>query len=239
MAVVPDCHFPFVDRKAYNLMLSVFSDFKPTHIVFLGDFGDFYSVSSYAKDPSRYLLLKDEIEITNGELSKYDKLFPHAKKIFIEGNHEYRLARYIEERCPELFGTVTVNGLFKFTQRSWQYVEWGGHCKLGKLIFTHRGATGKNAAYKAITLYEYSVCFGDLHRIEEAVKVNSLGEAHVGFIPGWLGDVKTAAQYIKRPFIDWQLGFATVYIEESGDFFHQIHPIVNQKTMFNGRVYRA
>ena len=239
VAVIPDCHVPYHDDRAFSLALKVFQDFRPTQIVFLGDVADFYSVSSHRKDPDRQFLLEYEVQEVNKLLDRVARGFPKAKVTFLEGNHEYRLARYISEQCPELFGCVSVEGLLKIKERGWKFIPFGEHHQIGKMVFVHRGASGRNAAYKAISTYEKSVCMGDLHRMEEAIKVSSLGECHIGIIPGWLGDYKKAARYMMRPFADWQLGFATIYLVADGNFFHGLHPIVNYRTMYNGRIYAS
>jgi hypothetical protein len=50
---VPDTHRPFHDRRAWRLFLTVARDLKPKTIVSIGDFADFFGVSSHSKDPRR------------------------------------------------------------------------------------------------------------------------------------------------------------------------------------------
>jgi predicted phosphodiesterase len=55
---IPDCHVPYQDKPAFKLMLKAGKAFKPQHTVILGDFADFYGVSSHSKDPNRALKLE-------------------------------------------------------------------------------------------------------------------------------------------------------------------------------------
>jgi metallophosphoesterase superfamily enzyme len=46
--IIPDCHIPNHDTRAFGLMLKVAAYLKPKHIVVLGDFADAESLSSHA-----------------------------------------------------------------------------------------------------------------------------------------------------------------------------------------------
>ena len=99
--VIPDCHIPYHDERAYNLMIQVAQDLGHIdEIVILGDYADFYAINSHGKDPDIQHLLEDEVYEVIEKLKQLNKLFPTAKKVFICGNHEYRLDRYIKNRCP-------------------------------------------------------------------------------------------------------------------------------------------
>ncbi len=91
LLILPDCHFPYVDRRAWNLMLRVAADFAPDQIVTMGDFADFYSVSSHSKDPERVNKLGHEVKSVNAALDQLDLLGKgrrkKIKKTFISGNH--------------------------------------------------------------------------------------------------------------------------------------------------------
>ena len=71
---IPDTHVPYVDKRAFDLMLKVARDVKVSTIVYLGDFGDFYAVSSHDKDPSRKVSFMEELRIVNQYMDKVDAL---------------------------------------------------------------------------------------------------------------------------------------------------------------------
>ena len=105
--IVPDCHRGWHHHRAYNLMLEVAAFVRPSEIVLLGDYADFYGFSGHGpKHPQLLNTMVQEIESVNAGLDQFDKLFPQAKKKFIEGNHENRLTRFVQNKCPELFGYV-------------------------------------------------------------------------------------------------------------------------------------
>lgn len=236
--VIPDVHAPYHDERAFNLMIKAGKEYKPDIVMVLGDFVDFYAVSKYTKDPRRDRFLKQEIGTANRLLDEIDKAFPRARKFFLEGNHEVRLDTYIATKAPELFGLVSVKDLLKLDNRSYtRYVPYKKYHKIGKLLFTHGARSNVTICRTMLNKYKHSICFGHVHRLEEAVMGTATGESHVAFTPGWLGDVEKA-DYI-RDVSDYTLGFATVDFLSTGEFFYRLCPIVNYKVLINGKVIRG
>lgn len=220
-----------------DLVHAVGRELKPDVVTILGDYLDAESLSSFSKDPDRHHILKEEVDDANRGLDEFDRYYPKARKIYIQGNHEFRLERYIRDRAPALYSLAYLPDILRLHTRGWEYVKYGKHIRIGKLIFTHGTIVRLNTAAAMLQKYEHSVCFGHIHRIEESLKVNALGDAHVAFTPGWLGDANQV-DYIKD-FANWQLGFALVYHLANGEFFHTTHKIVNYKTVVNGKLYGA
>lgn len=246
--LIPDCHIPYHNKKAYDLMIRVAKDLNPDEICILGDYADFYSVSSHAKDPRIFNLLQDEVEAVNKELDKLDNLFPTAKKIFLEGNHEYRLERYLIDRAPALFGVTENRFLFNFDKRpNWTFIGYGPnqkHSILGSPLKAKHTPLASNArltAAKALC----SIVFGHIHSIEENHIVGMDGTNHVAFSVGWLGD-KNKDQifdYVKNHH-QWQLGFGLVWVHSKTKYFYhtKVHILVNNKKhscVVNGKYYEA
>jgi len=227
-------------------MIKVARDIKIDELVILGDYGDIYSLHQHGgKDPTLVNTLTQEIEEINKHLDEIDINFPTAKKIYIEGNHEYRLERYILNKCPEFFGVTEYKLLTKMDRRyNWTFIPYGPnqrHNILGsKLIARHEplGNNAKNTASKALC----SLVYGHIHRIEESHLVGLTGENHVCFSVGWLGD-KTMDKvygYVKGHH-QWQLGFGIVYADEkTGNFYHhKIHIQDDYTCIFNGKIYKG
>jgi UDP-2,3-diacylglucosamine pyrophosphatase LpxH len=243
--IIPDCHIPAEDKRAYEVMLQIASDLQPDQIVILGDYADFYCVSSHPKDLGSNipLMLEKEVEAVKDRLDELDKYFPDAEKVFIEGNHEYRLARYLRDRAPELFGYVNTPELFNLYQRpKWKWCGYGPEQKFkvlnSRLWARHEpiGTSAKTTAQRAMC----SVVFGHTHRIEEQQVVAIDGSEFVSFSPGFLGNKQhKIMQYVKN-HAQWSKGFATAYIDtKTKYFYHQIHRILDNNTcLFQGRVFR-
>lgn len=236
--IIPDTHVPYHDKRALDLMLKVGKDFKPDTVAILGDFADFYSVSSHSKDPNRKRNLEFEIEAVNKELDKIGKLGADVN-IFIAGNHEDRLERFLMDKAPELFNMVQVKQLFRLRERGWRYVPYKDNARIGKLYLTHdTGTAGATANVRALNDFQYNVAIGHTHRMGYNIIGNARGEPHVGAMLGWLGDVKQV-DYMHRikAARDWCLGFGVGYMEPSGVVHLQPVPIVNYKCVVGGKLF--
>ena len=241
--IIPDCHIPYEDKRAYELMLKVAQDVDPTEIVILGDYADFYAVNSHGKDADMAgLTLMDEVYEVIKRLKQLNRLFPKAKKVYIEGNHEYRLARYINSKCPDLYGAVDMKTILELNLLGYEYIPYGPNQKypvLGsKLIARHEPlAGGKHVAQNTVEKAMHSVIFGHTHRIQEAQVVTIDGDNYRGISSGWLGD-KTAPvmQYVKNHH-QWAHAFSVLNVLEDGTWFNSLVHIVNYKCYYDGYVY--
>jgi predicted phosphodiesterase len=240
--LIPDTHAPYHNKRAWRLMLRVAQAWKPDIIVILGDFGDFYTVSKFGKDPKRKLQLEDEVEECNRLLDNLDALGAKLK-IFIEGNHEHRLNNFIKEKAPELNGlTKDVKEAFKLKERGWVHVSYRDHYRLGKVFLTHDvHATGRNAVHKVMDIYQHSAITGHTHRIGYAVEADGIGEPILSATFGWLGDItKIDYQHKITATKAYVLGFGIGYLEEpSGILFASPVPIVHYKCQVEGKVYNG
>lgn len=240
--IVPDAHHPFVDKRAWALMLKVAHDLKPKHITIIGDFMDMFSVSSHSKDPKRALQLQSEVTESLKALDQLDAL-KAAHKSFIGGNHEDRLDRYMRDKAPEVFDFVNVPELLELKARGWKYTPYKQDTKLGKLWLTHDvGTAGRYAAYKALDTYQHSVVTGHTHRLSYVVEGNATGEVKLSAQFGWLGDAKQV-DYMSRVNVlkNWALGFGAGYLNPAtGLVYLTPVPIFGGYTCcFNGRLYQG
>ena len=243
--LIPDTHRPYHDRKAYNLMLKAAKDIGVDEIVILGDYADIYALNAHGgKNPTLPTTLIEEIEDVNSGLDELDKLFPKAKKIYIQGNHEYRFERYIFDKCPELFGVTEFRNLIKIDQRiNWKYIPYGPNqqYKVGGsyLIARHEplASSAKATASRALC----SLVYGHIHRIEESHLVGLKDDNHVCFSVGWLGDKRNdkVFSYVKGHH-QWQLGFGLVYVREETKYFYhnKVHIMDDYTCVVNGKLYK-
>ncbi len=246
MLVFGDAHRPYHDVRAWDLMLEVGEVFKPHHIVCMGDLLDCYSVSSHSKDPRRTLRLKEEIEDGRKALDDIDALGAVEKR-FVAGNHSYRLERYLCDKAPELFEFMDIPSLLQLEERGWQYTPYKHDTKLGEVRFTHDvGASGRNAAFRALDMYQHSIITGHTHRMQFLVEGNSAGDStRLSAQFGWLGDVNQI-DYMHRAkcLKDWSLGFGWGYFNpKSGICYLTPVPIIKDGDTYtavvNGRLFEG
>ena len=245
--LIPDTHVPFEDKRAVSLLKKVMKHYKKSikEITFLGDFGDFYAVNAHGRHPQLLHTLQEEVGAVNKYFDYFTEEFPKAKKVFIEGNHEYRLARFIEKNCPQLFGVTDTPYILKLFERpNWRYVAYGpnqSHKVLGSYLTARHeplSSSAKATAAKALC----SLVYGHIHRIEESHIVGLDGSNHVCFSVGWLGDKKKDKVYgYVKGHHQWQLGFGLVWVcPKTKYFYHQkVHIMDNYTCVIDGKVFSA
>jgi predicted phosphodiesterase len=233
---IPDVHVPYHDKRAWALVLRVIKATQPDHVVIMGDFMDCYSVSSFPRDPARVSCLVSELHAANRELDKLQEIM--AEQVtFLEGNHERRAARYIEQKAPELHGMVHLADLAR--DRRWRWVPYREHIIMGKLAFAHDiGHAGKGAVQQSLDAMGHNLVIGHTHRAGICYGGTVKGEHRVAMSCGWLGDV-TKIDYMHRAKTrDWQHGFGWVRQAENGDSWLSFIPIIGGRCFLEGETYK-
>ena len=227
-------------------MMSVAKYIKPKEIIIMGDYADVYCLHGHgSKDPRLQNMLVDEINDVNKGLDEIDSLFKSAKKVYLQGNHEYRFERYILDKCPELFGVTEFKNIIKIDKRpNWKYIHYGSNqvykVLKSKLNARHEpiSSSAKATASKALC----SLVYGHIHRIEESHIVGLDGSNHVCFSVGWLGDKDNdkVFGYVKN-HPQWQLGFGIVYVDEKTKYFYheKVHILDNYTCVVNGKLFKG
>lgn len=241
--IIPDCHVPYEDKKCFNAMLMAAMDIDPQYIYVLGDFADFYAVNSHGKHPEAQHLLIDEVDEVNQRLDIIDAQFPDAKKVFIVGNHEFRLERYLCNNAPSLFGITSIEFLFQFNQRAkWSVIPYGKNQKvniMGTDLIARHEPFSMSSAKASLNKCHTSLVYGHIHRREEFWHTSLDGRKMVNFSPGWLGDERNS-KIFGYAFPNWQKGFAYVQAPKGSKEFH--HTIVGfdsqKRCIVNGKTYK-
>lgn len=220
-------------------MLQAAKDFKPDVVVVLGDFADFYAVSTHSKDPKRRFQLLTEIQDVKQGLKELLGL-KARKNIFIAGNHEDRLQRYLNDTAPELADLIEIPKVLGL-EKEWVYVPYKADYRLGKLYLTHDLVyTGRNSIYRCLDAYQHSNVTGHTHRLGYVIEGDASGESKVAAQFGWLGDTD-AADYMHRMKArkDWTLGFGIGYLDtKTGIVYLTPIPIVKYSCVLEGRFYK-
>lgn len=222
VAFPTDEHFPFQDDFAREVALKIVEEFDPNLLIFGSDGVDFYSISKYDKHPKRTFNLQNEIDAWKAGAREWNSAAPNARRVFIPGNHEDRLRRYIW-RHPEMAGLEVVQlhsllGLDALGVESEERIigeNYGqSEVQVGPLMIKHGSVIRKHSAYTARgemekEFYNIPVLFtGHTHRggMHMATTRNGVVRAYECFC---LCDLN--APYINRP--NWQQGIAlaTIY----------------------------
>lgn len=236
--LIPDTHAPYHDEKAFQLMLRAGRVLQPDIVVVLGDFADFYAVSSHSKNPERAADLEYEVGIVKEKIREVEKLNA-GTNVYVAGNHEDRLSRYLSDRAPALFKTVQIPEVLELKER-WHYVPYKATYRLGKVHITHDvGTAGRNANRQAMDAFQGSAIIGHTHRMEYSVIGRVDGPPTLGVMLGWLGDFsKIDYMHQVKARRDWVHGFGIGFLEPDGILHVQPVPIVNDRVCIMGQVIR-
>ena len=243
IAIIPDTHAPFHDKKAWRLAMRAIEAFGPEILIHLGDAFDFNATSRHRKKPKderNSMSLGKELAIGRSIVEDMDALGA-KRKIFIQGNHEENFERYVADNCKEIFDILPDYRELLGLDDSWEWVDHGDYIRVGKVFYTHDvdGRSGKGALQQVLSADAHNVVIGHTHRFQQIVLGNRFGQPHVGCSFGWLGDpaMVTYMHRLSRNR-EWAHGFGIGYMQRDGTT--QLHgvPIVGGKVVIEGEVIR-
>jgi predicted phosphodiesterase len=242
--LMSDLHIPYHDTKAVTLALKVADHVQPDQIIIVGDGIDFHGLSRFTKDPGVEEMLVDEISEMREFLASLRKRFPKTELIYILGNHENRLVKYIQEQAPALYGVVTFRQLLDLDTLHIKDVPYGPD-QMYKipgcdLLVRHENITGGvHSAHATVTKAMRSVVFGHTHRIQESQIVSIDDHNHRGINIGCLCDKHSPVMSYVKNHWQWALGFGVATIMPNGHWFHQVVHIIDYTCLVDGKIFKA
>jgi len=205
---------------------------RPDVLVIIGDFADCYAVSSHAKDPARAQSFRDEVVAVSRELRRLEAL-RIPRMVYCEGNHEFRLARYIAAQAREFHGIVDVRGLLGIDAHGWEWVAYRDSLKIGKMIFTHDvDRCGVYAVRQSLLDVGGNIVIGHSHRGGTWYE-----HGHVALNVGHMVDLSTIDYRHKlRAARDWTHGFGWVTQDSTGVGWCQFVPVIDGRCIIDGQI---
>lgn len=187
--VIGDSHIEVGEPiQRYKWLSNYILEKRPEVIVSIGDFLTLDCLSSWDKNNRKKMEGKrymEEIKLGRKALDylfsmvvKYNNMRRRHKKetykprfVFIEGNHEYRLTRYINQN-PELEGTMDVGRDLGLELMDAHWVPYHGYFEINGIYFMHvpfnkggRPVGGNYVARRALDMTNKSVVFGHTHKL--------------------------------------------------------------------------
>jgi predicted phosphodiesterase len=215
-------------------------NWQPDDVIIGGDFVDFKDVSTWKDDPRR-MTFKDEVDHGRAMLIQLRDFFPTQRMIYIEGNHEHRLARYMWLKAPELcrFPEMAFERLMDLEPLGIEYISNIERMnngllpfKLGKLFVLHghevnMSFTGVNLARTLYLKTHVNVIFGHHHQSQHFI-FKKLDNTHEG---AWMvgGLCKLSENY--QPINNWVNGFCTIKYNPVTGYFK-----IRNKMIIEGQV---
>lgn len=246
MLVCSDLHFPIQDPYYINALVAFARDWRPDTWVLLGDVYDFFSLSSYDKEPERLPgRLQEEFDSGAEFLKQVCEI--SARVEYILGNHEGRLERLVKAN----------QGLFGLRALSWNKIAelpekikihpYGSRVKIGTIGFEHGDRLGGKfgvlhaAAWALANRPGQHTIFGHNHRVETSYRTAMSDEGRKTFMAHGLGHGSDVTkQKYAGPSPNWQQGFAAIeFWTVGGRPRFNLHPITltEGRFSFGGRIY--
>lgn len=230
--VASDFHAQYTDKFALRVFLDTAKRLQPDVICLNGDVLDLYDLSRFPKDPTTPRDVQGEINfIVNAILKPCREVAPNAQIDFIEGNHEWRLIKYLMDQAPGLAGLECLEfgklfhldefeinlvarkafrrQIVKDRQKFENYAIYGD----GALLVTHGTSTGSNPAKAELDKWQHNGISGHLHRPMMQSAGNGLVGTRTWCITGCMARTSLSRQYMETP-AGWVNGFAYAEIHK-------------------------
>lgn len=260
---------PIHDERAISTVVEFCRHHQPDEVVMVGDNIDLAEMSKYRLTSAYALTTQATIDRAALLVAQLRDACPHARIVWIEGNHEARLPNTIIDNAKAAFGlrrgqafnetpVLSVPFLCRFADYGVEYLPGYPASKFWinerlRVIHGHKVKSGGSTAHSYLATEKTSVIFGHVHRREYAARTR---EDHDGAkeimaaSPGCLARVDGVVPSTKggydldgRPVPtveDWQQGFAVVRYEAGdGRFVYDNVAIHDGWAMYEGKEYVA
>ena len=221
--ILGDIHVPYHNLPALTAALEHGRKRNCKIVVLNGDTLDFHRLSRFQKDP-RARNAKGEIDRANQLLDAVDELFPKARRIWKDGNHDERFDNYLAAHAEELFDVVkdaaALPKLLELQDRGWEYVSEKRPIYLGALTLLHghempAGMIGPvNAARGLFLRAKACAMVNHHHQTSEHTEPDIRGK----IITTWSNGCLCELHPLYARFNKWNHGSSTVELAASGDF---------------------
>jgi predicted phosphodiesterase len=230
LLVLSDIHVPFHDIEALKIAIRYGIAAKPDAVLLNGDTLDFYGASDHEKDP-RKVNWHGEMEAGRQVLRMVRSAFPNVPIYFKEGNHDFRVERFLMKHAPVLLGMpeFELPTLLRFAEVGVERIKNKRMIYAGELTIGHgdewKGGGGVNPARWTSLRARENALIGHFHRASEHIERTVRGKTRGYWSTGCLCELQPA--YLTQN--DWCHGFAMVHLETDGSFEVQNLKVINGK----------
>jgi hypothetical protein len=238
--VVADLHYPFVDRRALEVVIGLGEVARPDEVIVNGDAFDFAQISRFVKRPDLPPIQSDIDQCREDILAPLGALAPVRR--FIVGNHEQsRWQNYLFTRCPEISSLrcLTMEAVLGLTEMGWAWQPWEYWPTDSLCVYhgdRHTSALGGGSAMSARKEQLDMGCStltGHTHHAGAFFRQDRAGY-RVSYEIGWLGDAAAmqaagcTTHRTPTKAHDWHQACALIhYKPEHSAFLVELIPILS------------
>ena len=222
LAILSDTHIPYHDETALTAAVDWLAAQSPDALLLNGDYGDFYTISRWQRDP-RKRSFKEEVESMQHGLAWLRESFSKARIIYKKGNHDERWDHLLWNRAPELVDLPCAQ-LEQILDCQKYGVEMVGDQRpimAGKLPIMHGHELGRggiaspvNPARGAFLRTHHTILVGHSHQTSGHADTDMWHDETFVWSTGCLCDLTPEYARINR----WNHGFALVDVSSDGSF---------------------
>lgn len=231
--IINDLHIPYHWRKGVMAAIEFGKQHDANLILLNGDIIDFFSVSTWEKDP-RNRNLAGEIKTLRAFIESLRSAFPKADLVYKLGNHEERWERYFFVKAPELLGVPEFEIDKILGLRAGELIRDKEPIRLGDLNVIHGHeysfaiSNPVNPARGLFLRAKAMAMCGHFHQSSQHTE-KTVEETNIAtWSTGCLCDLHP--DY--RPINNWNHGFAFVTVHTSGKF-----EVENKYISRDGKIY--
>lgn len=235
--IIPDVHLTDKTPAPYQLIKKIIKNNKFNGAILLGDYMDIAALSEWDKDKRQLMenqRYEKEIDNANSELDFLQKYIDRI--VYIEGNHESRIGRYIEKN-PELQGLLEIQKVLDLEKRGIDWVPINQLLKMGHCYFTHGMFTGKYHASQHLATLGCNIVYGHKHQPQMCMTNMKMQKPIVAQGLGCLCDLNQP--YLRGLPPNWlnQAGYIDID-KQTGSFNLNVINIILGECIYNGKKYK-
>ena len=247
-----DHQIPDLDYRALRTVFKVNEVYKATHMDIMGDMINATTVSSYGVPAEYGISLMDEIKegraVLEETVYKAREANPDVKIRLLEGNHEYRLTKYLDKHAQEIAGlqeadgdkTISLPRLLGVKELGIEWIPyWKDEKIANKANILHGNIVRSKAGYTAhayLDRYGDTTLAGHTHRLA-LVGRTIAGTEKFGIETGSLCKREMKVPYMRPRQSDWQQGFAIVGVDKRNVLYPEAIPIINGRAGMGGMLF--
>lgn len=235
--ILPDVHINHNGYdKVYEPVKKFIKDFKPEKIILLGDFADCASLSGWDLSKTRKMEGRRHAkEMANIEL-ELEYLSEYTDEIvWMAGNHEYRVERYLDTHS-ELEGMIEYQNCIDLDKYNCKWVPYNQFHKEGKLTMLHGRYANKYHANKHSRKISGNLVYCHTHVPQRWCSVKENAVPHSVWCLGCL--CKKNPDYLKGADGAWLHGFGILYVAKNGEFNLYPVDIINKRFYWSNKTYK-
>ena len=260
---------PIHDENALAVALAITADINPALVILVGDNLDAAELGKYRVTPAYQQTTQASIDRLATLCAEVRAAAPNARIVWLAGNHEERLPRYLLDNAvaafglrkgnaPESWPVMSLPYLARMDEHDVEYLPGYPASAFWindrlRVIHGDRVASGGSTAHKYLGNEKVSVIYGHIHRREYAARTREDRDGPKEIMaasPGCLARIDGAVPSTKggvdldgRPLTrieDWQQGLALVsYQDGDGMFTYHNIAIHDGWARWGNKDYRA